>query len=503
MTQVLDYSQHLADGRRVLHDAKFAGQTITAEMAVICLEADRFENVAYRKSICAEFDIPLREFDSELRLHIIRQTLGSVPKNAADYVENWLKANKVKVNYDGALSKDRGYVMFDGIKHHLEPQDYETDDAAMKLMIACQVAGPTTGVQLQTEMRVLAANLKLTYGRDEIDDAFSIWKRKAQMTRKEYLISSILTGAAPTLKQAQTDLVTLCEQCFTDDAKFAAAVICKFIHQVKRKALGLPVFDHLMPVLLGKQRSGKSTLMRELIKPLVEMRANVDFKMITDERIIDIWQNLILVCDEMGWASKSDIDIIKNVITADVLQRRPMRSNDTETVRQQATLIGASNQVSLSALIRDNTGNRRFVSLHTVDRMPIEAVLSLDWLAVWQSVDYRAADPLEGFADVLAERQEDEREQSHVEQWLANIVPETWMTKALAERSRFAANELYDDFREYEDRFFPGRGTDLAAWRLEMTRVMSNPNPLFKKARAKHGMVYDYVGTKPGLRVVK
>ena len=82
-----------------------------------------------------------------------------------------------------------------------------------------------------------------------------------------------------------------------------------------------------MPVILGPQGKGKSTFVNMFIAPLRELTLEVNFKAIEDDRNIDIWNSFILFLDEMGYASKADVDTIKNAITANTLTRRPMRSN--------------------------------------------------------------------------------------------------------------------------------------------------------------------------------
>lgn len=69
--------------------------------------------------------------------------------------------------------------------------------------------------------------------------------------------------------------------------------------QAKRKANDLPVSNHLMPVILGPQGNGKSTLVRHLLAPIDELTVDTDFAAITDERIISIWQSYVGFLGEM------------------------------------------------------------------------------------------------------------------------------------------------------------------------------------------------------------
>jgi predicted P-loop ATPase len=207
----------------------------------------------------------------------------------------------------------------------------------------------------------------------------------------------------------------------TDESpELIIAILKKFMWQVKRKIRGLPVFNHLMPVLLGPQGKGKSTFVNAMISPLEELVRRVDFKQIEDDRNIEIWKSYVLFLDEMGFASKANIDAIKNVITAPVLDRRPMRSNGVVTVPQNATFMGCSNK-ELNQLITDPTGIRRFFGLRYRADADWEFINQIDWALLWQSVETAGADPTEAFMDEIRAKQELVRQGSKVEQWMQRL----------------------------------------------------------------------------------
>jgi predicted P-loop ATPase len=134
-------------------------------------------------------------------------------------------------------------------------------------------------------------------------------------------------------------------------------------------------------------------LLRRLIDPASETAIPADFKAIADEKSISIWRNFIMYPDEMGWASKSNVETIKNVISADTVMRRPMTTNQGEEIRQNATFIGSANVSDISEIIRDVTGTRRFIGLRTRDKLDWDVVNNTDYIAIWQCVDQEADDP--------------------------------------------------------------------------------------------------------------
>jgi hypothetical protein len=214
----------------------------------------------------------------------------------------------------------------------------------------------------------------------------------------------------------------------------------------------LPIENHLMLIFGGAQRVGKSTFVELLFSPIAEMMQPASFAQITDEKIIEIWRAPVIFMDEMAFASKSDADQVKNVITAKVLSRRPMRSNGYDKVRQQSTLIGTTNKV-LAQLIRDETGVRRFGYIPfttTPDRAVINAA---DYLVAWQSVDEKADSPILPFLDLLIEQQEASRLRAPVEQWGLDLEDHAVRRFVEEQDDRGVINRktLYSDFSSWMD----------------------------------------------------
>lgn len=172
-------------------------------------------------------------------------------------------------------------------------------------------------------------------------------------------------------------------------------VLETFVWSVKRKLYGLPVVEHIMPVIAGPlQGTGKSYLIERLflapLEKFVQLRS-VDF--VTDERNFkSLGHSLVVFFDEMARMGKADEESLKRVVSAIVLNYRPLHTNHTASVIQRNTFIGTSNK-GLSELVKDTTGNRRFYEIPAgvINR---EIVNKINYLSLWQSVNEQMECPL-------------------------------------------------------------------------------------------------------------
>lgn len=199
------------------------------------------------------------------------------------------------------------------------------------------------------------------------------------------------------------------------------AVAAHFIWQVKRKLHGLPVERHMMPILVGAQNGGKSTAVRKLIEPIriAGLLENcIDLRLIEDDRhVARFATKLIVFCDEMMKASKTDVAALKNLITKDDASWRLMRSTQTETTPNLATLIGTSNPDVID-LINDPTGMRRFYELRCKTVLDWPLINTLDYMQIWRSVDHTAPSPVQGVWNEISNRQQKITNQNSIEEWL-------------------------------------------------------------------------------------
>lgn len=221
-----------------------------------------------------------------------------------------------------------------------------------------------------------------------------------------------------------------------------AAVIAHFVWQAKRKLYALPVTNHLMPVFVGKQNGGKSTAIRKLLAPVQALTdAPGDMKLLEDERqSFRLAKHLILFFDEMGKASKTDVDALKNRITAETASWRVLCTNTTARGLQLATFIGASN-TSVRELVHDTTGMRRFYEVPCQDHLDWEVLNSLNYEALWEGVDHEGPAPVLEHQEELIGRQELLRTPDTVEEFVEHCTT--------ASNDWTSAQAVYDDYARW------------------------------------------------------
>lgn len=180
------------------------------------------------------------------------------------------------------------------------------------------------------------------------------------------------------------------------------AVLKQFIWLVKRHLADLPAYHHIMPVVVGSQGSGKTETIKRLIKGSgisPDLCLSTTFSYLEDERNTPaLSKHYIVFLDEMAKASRSDVNNLKRIITESTLTYRPMRTNEERKLKNNVTLIGASNQ-SIVELIKDYTGMRRYYELIVADVSKLNladknrhwrGLNEVDFELIWKGVDERA-----------------------------------------------------------------------------------------------------------------
>lgn len=197
------------------------------------------------------------------------------------------------------------------------------------------------------------------------------------------------------------------------------AVMRHWLWLVKRSLLELPAEHHLMPIFVGAQGSGKSTAVGQFLAPLKELALiPVAGDLLTDSRWAPaLGRYAVGLWDEMEGADKANIEALKRTISSSMAVYRPMQTNEIVRLPVRAHWIGTSNK-SVSTMIRDTTGNRRFYEIHTRALMDWDALRSIDYDAIWSSVDPRTAAPIAGFLRDLSNAQEDQRFRDNIGQFL-------------------------------------------------------------------------------------
>lgn len=435
---------------------------------------------------------------ARIRADRLHSELGRHPKTAVELVEAYVARDKIEARYNGLMTRSvvPWMVVAENQKEVISGDDME--DPMIADYVHFHFNPQIDLIKMERDIRLLNANFALNFSLDRITDALIDWYERAKAERLLVLFMDI-EGAGlkpPEIQKAEAlwlEVARTMFECSEHPPEYVAAVLKSFIWQVKRKLRGLPVTNHLMPILLGSQGSGKTTFVHQMIEPISELSAEVDFAMITDERNIDIWNHYVMFFDEMGHASRADMDAAKKTITATTLTRRPMRQNGKVVIDQRATMIGCSNK-EMGQLIKDPTGVRRFAPIRFSSSRNWEFGNGIDWTFLWQSVDYRGAHPMTDYADILREIQEEARDFGRVERWLMDFDSTSHAYKGLLnERQRIASNDLFVLFRDYEDVFFAGSlRTSKNDWDHEMKRIAKNaPEKMpFEKMREASGVHY-------------
>lgn len=496
-----DYSMHLQDMAMEYRHAVMMRKPPSPDEVISSLILTNDNRMI--RDLCAELQICSKaEFDRAAKRERIREALGSAPATATELIQAFVKKHKVKVKYDGSMSREVEPILVDafGNRHVVTEDDRKIGIVDMSASFLIDAKTNINRLDLEREIRMFNSDFKMGFAREDIADAVEHWFKDAQKERLlEIYVKLEGKEAYCNAPQAWLDLADKVFDCSETSPAFVAAVLRKFVWQTKRKMRNLPVTDHLMPVVLGGQGIGKSTFVNRFLSPVEELKLNVDFKMITDDRNVDIWSSYVMFLDEMGYASKADIDSVKNVITATRLTRRPMRTNAQVTIGQNATFIGCSNK-ELGQLIRDQTGIRRFVGIRMRADADHAFINTAHWALMWSDVGLHDADPMVGFKAQLGAMQEETRELARVEQWMAEFDGRALAYEDKVNRAgNITGANLYLAFREYEEEMFPGNfKTSKQEWDQEMNRIKNNqPGAMiFKKDRGTAGTMYRWMGER-------
>jgi len=423
------------------------------------------------------------------------ETLGVYPNTATDYVSSWIASYGIIFDGSGNVKSckfknDDIEKMQDDISRYKQSSNENEESnvtegkiSILKGAIASRTSNVTT-VDILRKMRISRDDLMLVKFKDkQIDDCLEEYVTEMKNHNRARLYISVAHDISVDYTEQENVWNTISEALFDNEEnskQSSIAILKKFIWQVKRKMIGKPVTNHIMPIILGKQGTGKTTFITNLISPIDDLTAPTDFQQITDSRNMSIFEKYVLFVDEMGFASKSDVDLVKNVITAEVIGRRPLHTNAYVNVRQCATLIGASNR-NMDQLIRDETGNRRFAPIDFRNDPDWEAVKDIDYRQLWAAIDENGQDPSIGFIDEIRERQEMSRVKSSCEEWIHTLTSND--NKPDGKNIEF----WFERFHEWEEKYYYRRMTDLSTWAMELRRICkAHPDLGFRNLGQKY-----------------
>lgn len=255
------------------------------------------------------------------------------------------------------------------------------------------------------------------YNRQHMSAAFDIVARDAYYTRKEALTAKLCIDPTPETSEWQR------LEALTSFDYLSVIVLKRWMWAVKRILKTGQQVQTPMPVLFSTQGgTGKSFFVRELLKPLEDFSAVKSVNEISDGFGIDQWERLLVAdFDEMSGLEKTDLNKLKSWATADVLTGRKIYSDQQVRVKKLTQGIGSSN-FPIEQIIWDTTGTRRFFQINVTQPI-LQACRSLDFLKLWQEVDYdKFSDPAKGFeTQIFKQQQEVQRKQTDTELWFEDL----------------------------------------------------------------------------------
>lgn len=234
---------------------------------------------------------------------------------------------------------------------------------------------------------LLRNQVKIT--KSQIKDVLIVWKLKQEKGFLERL--KLSTKFVVTEQDVISDWVWAVTG---KRDKLDVAIVKHFVWQIKRKIHSLPVENHLMPVLFGKSGGGKSVAVSKLLEPLQAVTLNSDMGLIEDQLFKKgLGRNFIVFFDELAGSNKVDVNRLKQIITADRMEWRGIRSENMVSGSQNCTFIGCSN-IPVVSRIQDPTSMRRFWQLGCKDKINWEVVNGLNYSSLWASINEKEPSPI-------------------------------------------------------------------------------------------------------------
>lgn len=317
-------------------------------------------------------------------------------------------------------------------KHNFE-YDYKTD----ALRKGDSVIEESLAVSF---LRLDARAMDIEEIRSYIRDALAVYRHERSQIELNDLATSLTYSAS------EADLVGAWVSAVCGKASnFDVIVMKHFIWQVKRKLAGLPVDNHLMPILFGRSGAGKSVAVSRLIEPLLSVALQTDMSIFSDQFSRRAFsRNFLVFFDELQGSDSADVNAMKQIITAHVVEWRAMRSERVMSAPQNSTFIGCSND-PVRERIKDTTSSRRFWQINCADKIDWDAINQINYLALWQSVDERSDSPIKLQLSEIRKIQESEiRVKDIVEQWI-----EENCEVVSFDESAMTTTDLYESFKEF------------------------------------------------------
>ena len=310
------------------------------------------------------------------------------------------------------------------------------------------------------------------------------------VARAKILVSLYAELPPEDIALAEQQWRLLAEVCFTTDPTLTVAVLKKFIQQIKQKPLNIDIENHIMPIIVGGQNAGKTTLIQRMLGVLGELASgSTPLSALVDDRNVGLFSRPAVFVDDMEMLDDKMIERLKTVITSPTLERRKMYGQGMIDFRQDATFIATSNRRVIE-LIRDNTGMRRFASLNfraDEDTTTWRQINNTDWLLLWRSVDHRGPDPIKPYRATLAHQHAATTPGGVLRGWIEKLDLSRDDVRGLRSASGFPAKSLLD---LYLDDHPEQPGLDARQFCTVMNSCMGKIGPFVDRGRVQGRIVY-------------
>lgn len=281
--------------------------------------------------------------------------------------------------------------------------------------------------------------------KDTIQDALNV----ASRNQKVNTVKSFLTGL-------KWDGVARLDTLFIDylgaeDNPYTRAVARKTLCAACARAVGNGVKFDYMPIIIGGQGIGKSTLVRYLGKRWFSDSLVTFEGKEASEMLQGTWVNEI---GELAAMTKYETNAVKQFLSKTTDIYRPSYGRVTKEYPRRCVFIGTSNETNV---LKDVTGNRRFWPIDTEvgpKKKDVWRDLPGEVDQIWAEAYFRFQlgeelymnKKLEAYANTVQRaHEEDDDWTGLIEDFLKKPVPKNWDALSLASRRQFLAGLMQSD----------------------------------------------------------
>jgi hypothetical protein len=338
--------------------------------------------------------------------------------------------NEVRAFVENFLDQRGITFQFNGSPRSLQGQWTAT---CLEEALACLSIQPITLNNLLGDLMLEARDLGLKVGAGILRHVVRTLQEEAKTRRRAAVLHALMQPLTSDeqirAEQMWHDLVAAAFDMPTD---LAIALLKHFIHQVKSKPLYREIHHHMMPIIVSvHQDAGKTTFVRRFLEPLQDLVSGAALLSdLSDKRCQQHLSYPVVMIDDCEQIKGQQISILKSLLTAEAMERRPLGTSLSETVSQMATMIATAN-FTVSELIKDPSGHRRFQQmLFKIDPnspdhgMAWEVINATDFTLLWRSVDVFAPSPILPHLSALRDIQAEHQELCEIEEWLFELRPD-------------------------------------------------------------------------------